>query len=103
MFSTEINFQMITAVFCICASRQAITLRSLPVTMYPTSQAADKLATLHKRAVEQDKVVKPFVFVEVDLFQPTWAVTVRVVCIACVSGIGCGCIVFADLCRRQCW
>ena len=52
---------------------------NLPTCVFPTSHAADKLATLRNKAIELDRVAKPFVYVDVEMFLPTWAVGVRIV------------------------
>ena len=52
-------------------------MKYLPASLFPTSEATDKLATKLRKATECDGIGRPFIFVEVETFLPSWALSTQ--------------------------
>ena len=62
---------------CACALLQDISLKELPNVCMPPTKAGNNLAEMKKKQIKT-KVAKPFPFVELADFVPSWALKVRV-------------------------
>ena len=76
----RIKVQPCSGVFAACprciVSRQAITLEKLPIACYPSPDPANKMAAIKAKQVKEG-IRKPFPFMEMSEFLPSWANVVR--------------------------